>query len=157
MSSNIVTFTNLPTADLVVDAVFEGGNSGNTSDDPLSRLLYCGNQGGFRKVGAPKARYVILYSSLTDPDWPDYLDTTTGLFTYYGDNKKPGHTIHDTPQGGNSLLTSVFEKTHAQPAQRSEVPPFFIFTKEPAYGSRAVRFRGLAVPGAPGISSTDDL
>ena len=37
------------------------------------------------------------------------------------------------------------------------MPPFFVFTKAPLYGGRAVQFRGLAVPGANGVAPIDDL
>src|SRR5688572_18167794 len=98
------TFGGLATADLVVDAGYEGGTKGNTSDDPINRLLRGGNQGGFRYVGSPAQgtlKLVILYSSMDDVDWPDFLDDETGLFYYYGDNKRPGHDLHDTQRKGN--------------------------------------------------------
>ena len=41
-----IPFPALPTADLIVEAVYEGGTAGHTGDDPLSRLLHVGNQGG---------------------------------------------------------------------------------------------------------------
>jgi hypothetical protein len=152
----ILPFSALSAADLVVDAVYEGGTAGNTGDDPLSKLLRVGNQGGFRRVGRP-ARYVVLYSSQEDPDWPDGLDLSTGLFVYYGDNKKSGHELHDTKQRGNELLRFVFDCLHDAPPRRAEIPTFFVFTKYSTESSRSVQFRGLAVPGGRGIAPTDDL
>ena len=35
-------------------------------------------------------------SSTEEPEWPDFLDIETGIFTYYGDNRTPGHTLLDT-------------------------------------------------------------
>ena len=99
--------------------------------------------------------FVVLYSTLTDTDWPDHLDLELGRFTYYGDNKRPGHELHDTHRGGNRLLRQAFEAAHATPPRRHEIPPFFVFTKG-ALG-RDVVFRGLAVPGAPDLAPTDDL
>jgi hypothetical protein len=155
--NQIVPFADLPFADLIVDAVYEGGGAGNSGDDPISKLLRCGNQGGFRKVGSP-AKLVVLYSSLEDRDWPDGLDTATGLFVYYGDNKQPGKELHGTPQRGNELLRAVYADIHASPPQRGDVPPFFIFTKHPTTRSRrSVQFRGLAAPGGTGIAPTEDL
>lgn len=157
----IVPFGKLATSDLFIDAVYEGGHYGNTGDDPLSKLFRCGNQGGFRKVNEQKGDrrtvYVVIYSSLADPDWPDHLDVTTGRFTYYGDNKQPGASLHDTPRGGNKLLADVFTSLHISSPNRSLIPPFFVFTKASTYGGRAVQFRGLAVPGAIGVAPTDDL
>ena len=42
---HLIPFPALPTADLIVDAIYEGGTAGNTGDHPLSRLLRVGNQG----------------------------------------------------------------------------------------------------------------
>jgi hypothetical protein len=153
-----VDFADLTTADLIVDATYRGGNKGDAGDDPISKLLGCGNQGGFRAVSSrssPGYALVCLYSSLADRDWPDYLDTQAGTFTYYGDNKRPGHRLEDTPRGGNRLLSESFASLHAVPHRRQTVPPFFIFTK--GERGRDVVFRGLAVPGAKGLSPTDDL
>jgi hypothetical protein len=120
--------------------------------------MRCGIQGGFRKVGrARRVKYVVLYSDQSQGDWPDRLDPVTGLFTYYGDNREPGSELHKTARGGNKLLADVFTLIHSSPARRSEVPPFFVFTKAPLHGNRAVQFRGLAVPGADGVAPTDEL
>jgi hypothetical protein len=158
MNAKVVPFDELAEADLVVDAVYLGGVANNAADDPLNKLTRCGNMGGFRKVGRKQQiKYVVLYSSQSDRNWPDQLDSATGLFTYYGDNKTPGSQLHDTTRGGNKLLAHVFDQIHSSPSRRSEVPPFFIFTKAPVYGRRAVQFRGLAAPGANGVAPTDDL
>ena len=71
-------FSALPTADLVVDAVYEGGTKGNTGDEVLGKLIPgAGNHGGFRVVGSwDVRRLVILYSSMDDAVWPD-LSTCT--------------------------------------------------------------------------------
>src|SRR5262249_49170364 len=98
---------------------------------------------------------VVLYSTLADTDWPDHLDLDLGRFTYYGDNKRPGHELHETHRGGNRLLRQAFEATHATPPHRIDIPPFLVFTKSSL--RRYVVFRGLAVPGAPDLSPTDDL
>ena len=46
-------FSVLPTADRVIDAVYEGGTKGNAADDVLGKLIPgAGNQGGFRAVGS---------------------------------------------------------------------------------------------------------
>jgi hypothetical protein len=154
-SSRVFPFEKLKTAGLRVDALYEGGRQGHTGDDPISRLVGTGNQGGFRFVGsiADRVRLCVLYSSLSDLDWPDELDPTTGLFTYYGDNKRPGHSLHDTHGRGNRVLQQSFNALHL--GQRHLVPPFFIFTR--GHRGRDVYFRGLAVPGAQGMSSNEDL
>jgi hypothetical protein len=123
-----------------------------------STFLRCLEIWGFRKVGRQQyTKYVVLYSSQSDPDWPDELDPSTGLFTYYGDNKTPGFELHETTRGENKLLARVFDQIHSSPSRRSEVPPFLVFTKAPLYGGRAVQFCGLAVPGANGVAPIGDL
>lgn len=152
-----VPFENLGSADLVVDAVYEGGVAGNVSDDPLGRLLPCGNQGGFRyKLDASREPlFVVLYSDLSDPDWPDVLDSELGRFTYWGDNKRAGQRIIATKRGGNQILQTMFDRLHGSVDERRRIPPFLVFTKGPR--GRDVVFRGLAVPGAPGITANEDL
>lgn len=153
-----IKFADLPTADLIVDAICESGTRGNAGDDPLGKLLSVSNQGGFRYVGnfaANKLKAVVLYSSMDDVDWPDFLDEETGIFHYYGDNKKPGRELHDTPRKGNLLLKKIFDDAHSPSGDRKGVPPIFIFTK--AGTRRDVIFKGLAVPGAGSVSFTEDL
>jgi len=149
-----VPFAALDLSDLHVDALYMGGSAGNSGDDPISRLLPVGNMGGFRYLGtAASARLCVLYSDLADCDWPDHLYPESGRFVYFGDNKTPGHEVHDTPRKGNLVLREAFDALHS--GRRSDVPPFLIFTK--AGRGRDVVFRGLAVPGAIGLSQTEDL
>jgi hypothetical protein len=142
--------------DLLVDRIYEGGRRGNAGDDPLNALLGVSNQGGFRILGSAGApRLVVLTTSLEDPDWPDSLDHTTGRLTYYGDNKKAGKELHGTNRFGNRLLRHLFDLAHSGPGQRLLVPPVLVFAKTGSY--RDMRFLGLAVPGAEGISPAEDL
>jgi hypothetical protein len=155
-----VPFDGLATADIGVGTTYAGGTRGNAGDDPLAALLPCGNQGGFRfarEKGTGAYRLALLYTSGNDPDWPDRLDLETGLLTYFGDNKRPGASLHDTPRGGNRLLRFVFDAIHAIPPQRAEVPPFFVFRRVPSQAGRDVEFLGLAVPGAKDIIGSSDL
>lgn len=72
-------------ADLVVDAVYEGGRSGNAGDDSLPRLIGVSNQRGFRYLGNVDAlQLIVLTSSFNGPDWPDRVDRETGIVTYFG-------------------------------------------------------------------------
>src|SRR5262249_33592162 len=128
--------------------------------EALSKLLPgIGNLGGFRAAGLGKdKKLVVLYTSGEDRDWPDRLDLSTGQFGYYGDNKTPGHELHDTARGGNRMLRHVFDLLHAHTAERERIPPFFVFQKYPTPGSsRSVQFKGLAAPGFPGLPATSDL
>jgi Restriction endonuclease AspBHI N-terminal len=88
-----------------------------------------------------------------EPNWPDHLDVETGRFTYYGDNRRPGHQLHDTPKGGNRLLQQVFDDLHS--GKRAAIPPICIFTS--TGNGRDISFRGLAAPGAPSLQALDDL
>src|ERR1700733_13789186 len=151
----------LSQSDLVVDAVYEGGHSGHTGDDPISKTLKgAGNQGGFRTAGIGQdKKFVVLYTSGEDQDWPDSLDLNTGQFIYYGDNKTPGRELHDTVRGGNLILRRVFELLHVGTADsRATIPPFFVFRKYPTpLSRRSIQFKGLAIPGFRGLPATSDL
>ncbi|WP_223273964.1 restriction endonuclease [Nocardia cerradoensis] len=158
--ANEVAFVDLPTSDLTLDTVYLGGPQGHIGDEPIARLLRgAGNQGGFRPIGSvlkKSVRAAVLYTTGEVIDWPDNLDPQTGIFTYYGDNQKPGRAdLHDTSRRGNLLLRDTFEAVHANAAARALVPPFLLFEKA-APGS-AVRFRGLLAPGAATLGADDDL
>lgn len=156
----IFSHDELSVCDLVVDAIYEGGTANNVSDDVISKLLPgTGNRGGFRPAGrGPRKNFVILYTSGRDPDWPDSFDPSTGRFIYWGDNKRPGHGLHETRRGGNKLLRDVFGAIGESGASRENVPPFLIFHSNPtSRSSWSVRFLGLAVPGCPDTSTSDTL
>jgi hypothetical protein len=147
----------LSIADLHVDAIYQGGRSGNAGDDPFPRLLGMSNQGGFRYRGdiAGRLDMLLLTSSFSDPDWPDAIDRETGVFTYYGDNKSPGRGLHDTGRRGNRLLQRVFQEAHDGLEGRLQVPPTFLFARAGSW--RDAIFLGLAVPGASDLSLAEDL
>lgn len=152
-------FNELDKAELFIDAVYKGGSAGNTGDDPIRRIIpEIGNQGGFRKAmrtdDKTKCAYVVLYTSMAELEWPDYLDVETGIFRYYGDNKKPGNDIKKTKNLGNKLLEEVFSILNSG-KNLEDIPPFFVFKKDGV--GRDVRFLGLAVPGNPNISPDKDL
>ena len=44
-----IPFTEIDTADLLVDAVYEGGTAKNLGSEVLSKVMHVGNSGGFRK------------------------------------------------------------------------------------------------------------
>ncbi len=153
----IVSVDQLATTDLHVDAVYQGGRSGNAGDDPFPRLLGMSNQGGFRYRGdiSGRLQVLLLTSSFSDPDWPDALDRETGVFTYYGDNKSPGRGLHDTGRRGNLLLQRIFQEAHGGLDGRLQVPPIFLFARAGSW--RDMIFLGLAVPGASDLSLSEDL
>ena len=156
----IVLHSELPNADLIIDAVYEGAAGSQLSGEALSKLLPgIGNLGGFRAAGrGGDKKFVVLYTSGEDKDWPDRLDLNTGQFVYYGDNKTPGHELHDTGPGGNRILRHVFDLLHSTPSDRARIPPFFVFKKYPtATSARSVQFKGLAAPGFTGLPATADL
>lgn len=155
-----VQFENISTADLVVDAIYESSADGQLSGEPISKLLPgSGNMGGFRVSGrGGRKNWVVLFTTGEDRDWPDSLDLNTGKFIYFGDNKTPGHELHDTRAGGNKVLRHAFAMLHDDVSPRVDVSPFFIFKKHQIKNrARSVQFKGLAVPGFPGLSATEDL
>lgn len=141
-------------ADLHVDAIYQGGRKGHGGDDPLPRLLSVSGRGGFRYRGSlDNLKMIVLTSSFNDPDWPDELDGDIGVFTYYGDNKQPGLGLHETPRYGNELLRRLFDFVHL--GDRTKVPPIFAFANTGEW--RDVRFLGLAVPGTSEHRTSEDL
>ena len=153
----MIAFNDLLNADLVVDQIYEGGNAGNAGDDPISKLMGTGNQGGFRIRGSGRdKRFIVLYTSGENNDWPDHLNLGTGAFVYFGDNKTSGNDLH--AKKGNKILRSAFASLHASSSPRENICPFFIFKKNPTQNSaRSVKFLGLAAPGSLGITSISDL
>lgn len=91
---------------------------------------------------------------MSELEWPDYLDEETGVFRYYGDNRKPGRAITDTKQGGNKLLENVFGLLNTGVGPK-DIPPFLVFKK--TGNGRDIKFLGLAAPGNPKISPDRDL
>ena len=150
----VIPSDQLSGSDLYIDAVYEGDRKGNAGDDPLHRLLGVSIQGGFRILGSrEQPRLVVLTTSMADLEWPDDLDPETGIFTYYGDNKKAGRELHDTPRYGNVLLRNMFEALHS--GNLVQVPPVLVFASAGRY--RDMIFKGMAVPGVAGLSPLDDL
>jgi len=158
MSGDPVGFDQLVGADLTIDRTYRGGIRGTTADDPLARLLPVGNQGGFRYVGSPTrgtVKLCVLYTSGLETDWPDRLDVSTGDFSYFGDNRRPGSQLLMTRRRGNILLQDTFCRANAEPVERMTVPPYLLFEKSGL--GRDVLFRGLLAPGSPRLSPEEEL
>ena len=136
----IFAYNELASSDLVVDAVYESSHDRKLAGEPIPQLVPgLGNRGGFRFSGRGEDKRLV------------------GLFTT-GDNKKPEHELHETSKGGNRILKRVFELRHGSAVARELVPPFIIFQSyRTDQGSRSLQFKGLAVPGYPGMSATEEL
>ena len=145
--------------DLEVDRVYGGSRKANASDDPFPRLLGLDSGAGFRVLGqkaqTETIKLLMLKTNLSHPDWPDKLDYETGLFTYYGDNRKPGE-LHSTGRKGNLILKNLFESAHDHETT-AYFPPILVFAGLGKGTYRDAKFLGLAVPGAEGVSADDDL
>ena len=155
----VVQFDDLEKADLIVDCVYKGGSAPNLSAEPFHKLIPgCENSGGFRKKlredGSGKYAYIILYTSMEEMEWPDFLEEETGIFRYYGDNRTPGKALTDTKKKGNLILEMVFSLLN-EGKNLKDIPPFFVFKK--TGNGRDVQFLGLAAPGNPKISPDRDL
>lgn len=152
----LIPFSDLGKADLHVDVICEGGPQKNIGADPISKILPVGNSGGFRPVrvnlNIKVPNQVVLYSEADHLDWPDHFDNTTGIYRYYGDNRMPGPI---DGKSGNKLLEKVFALLSEN--RRNEIPPFFLFVKNPINTQRDVRFLGIAVPGGKNVPTTRAL
>ena len=101
----VVPFSQLGNLDLTAGTVYEGGRSGNASDDPVARILKGGNAGSFRYCGSvDDLNYLIIILSPDDPTWTDGLDLESGTITCFGDNRWPGRSLLDTPKNGNLII-----------------------------------------------------
>lgn len=150
-----VDFVSLESADLVVDEVYEGGQSNHLGAEPLPRLLSVKASGGIRYLGsAGRPSMVVLTTTGRSADWPDSLDSETGIFTYYGDNRRPGRELHKTPIRGNEVLRHLFEAAATEQG-RANFPPVLVFSSTGE--RRNQRFLGLAVPGVRGIAPLEEL
>ncbi|GAA2079838.1 hypothetical protein GCM10009821_20120 [Aeromicrobium halocynthiae] len=80
-----------------------------------------------------------------ETEWPDRFVDKGSRFVYYGDQRRPGLSVLDTPRGGNRLLARVFDlAAEGGVDDRAMIPPFFLFTKTGT--GRDMIFHGLAVP-----------
>ena len=154
-----VQFEDLEKSDLILNCVYKGGKAPNMSAEPFHKLIpECENAGGFRKRlrqdGSGKYAYIVLYTSLEEPEWPDSLDEQTGIFSYFGDNREPGRTLLDTKKKGNLVLKTAFDLLNGG-TKLEDIPPFLIF-KKTGHG-RDIQFLGLAAPGNPNIAPGKDL
>ncbi len=120
------------------------------------------NVGGFRfkskikgPTGIQNAAFVLLITNFKENEWPDSIDLSTGIFTYWGDNREPGNPIHKTHIGGNKLLAAVYNDMHE--GKKKNIPPFLCFENLKEKKLSSMKFLGLAAPGGTGFSSLEDL
>lgn len=155
-----IAFENLVGSNLIVDAIYLSDRTapaGALAGEPLNKLMTVGNMGGFRtRKGKNGTLLAVLTSTGTEAEWPDSLDTYTGIYTYYGDNRSPGREMHQTKQRGNQLLQEAFASAHGGTREsRMNCPLFFVF--EWAGNARDQVFRGLAIPGSEFLAPGEDL
>lgn len=147
----------LASADLFVDQIYGGSRNGNSSDDPLPKLLGVDNGAGFRHLGkrpeVQTLKLLALKTSFSDINWPDSIDRESGIFIYFGDKRKPGD-LHSTPRQGNLILRNLFDEAHNF-GESTHFPPIFLFGNTGTY--RDVQFLGLAVPGTINKGNDEDL
>jgi hypothetical protein len=157
-------FEELADSPLVVDAIYEGGTTGNLKSEVISKLLSAETEsgkslkvhttGGFRYRGSmPNPLVVALTSNSSEPAWPDSINPFTGQLTYFGDNRSPGE-LHETHLGGNQILADSFARFGDGSTARESLPVFFYFSKWEGFSQQ---FRGLVVPGGIGVTADDQL
>ena len=152
---------------LRVDAVYRNTQNWKKEADEFNRFFRfpdggVDNVSGFRpkkRAGGSKkitdCAFCILTTTFGEHEWPDNLDPETGLFTYYGDNRKPGKELLDTWVKGNLLLEFLFHSLHL--GKRELIPPMLCFESVQTEAGAGMRFLGLACPGAQGVSALEDL
>lgn len=158
--SERINYNQLTTADLIVDSIYESDRRFAASEirgEPLNPLMGVGNLGGFRpRNGKNGTLFSVLTSTGVETAWPDSLNSETGVYTYFGDNRKPGRDLHKTPNQGNEILKRAFELASSSNSEdRERCPIFFVFHS--AGTARDYVFKGLAVPGTPYQTSGESL
>lgn len=153
---------------LRVDASYRNTNNWNLPIDEFGKFFRFSDGRGIKNVGGfrPKSKaggstkitnccFCVLVTNLGETEWPDALNSETGTFIYYGDNRSPGTAVNQTPVGGNLLLEETFAKLHC--GDRHNIPPFLCFQSYDAAEGMHMRFLGLAAPGSPAASGLEDL
>jgi hypothetical protein len=154
--------------ELRVDASYRNTNNWNLPIDEFGKFFRFADGRGIKNVGGfrPKSKadgstkitdccFCVLVTNLGETEWPDALNSETGTFIYYGDNRSPGTVVNRTPVGGNTLLEDAFAKVHR--GERRIIPPFLCFQSFGGAEGMRMRFLGLAAPGGPAASGLEDL
>ncbi|MGY3704406.1 hypothetical protein BW731_07060 [Vagococcus martis] len=143
---NIIHFNELSTAALIPGCIYQGGNKGNVGDDPITRLLGVGNSGGMRpKINWDKEiAYIVLLSNPANfHEYPDNLDISNNVLTYYGDQRVANKHYSETKHKGNINVKGLFEQVHS--GNLIKTFPCFYFEKIGGKG-RNYRYVGIAYP-----------
>lgn len=157
----------IPT-ELIIDASYRNMGNWKHVDDQFNKFFRFSDGHGIPLVQGFKPKkiaggstkiedcgFCVLTTNSGETEWPDSLDFETGLFTYFGDNRKPRKSLRETTPGGNRLLEQVFQLRHTD--RRDAVFPFLCFEDYVGKAGTYSRFLGLAVPGADGLTNLDDL
>lgn len=127
--------------------------SGGLASEPISKLLPVGNRGGIRYAGSlQRPSHLALFMTAAEPEWPDAF--ANGSLIYWGDNRKPGSDLHDTPKRGNLLLRNIFQAAW-DPSARWRMPLTCVFAHQA--GTRSVQLLSFVVPGGTRGDQDDHL
>ncbi len=139
----IINASEFQTCNLEVNTLYKS-ESGELKHEPIKMLLPVGNLGGFRKARGHRKKevcFVVIYTTLSEPDWPDRFIEPTNKFEYFGDKRVPGDIL-DTKKKGNLFLKQIYSSLKND--DRISIPPILVFAKGEL--GRDVVFKGLAVP-----------
>lgn len=155
---DIIRYIDINSNNLVVNSVYEDSREVGAplNGQPLLKLFPgIGNMKGIRVVGnTPNWKLYVLTSTESQLDWPDALDESTGILTYWGDNRTPGKNLHDPP--GNKFFREIFARATYTKEERLRTPPGFYFTHR-GKQSRDMIFRGMIIPKTNEVSDSEDL
>ncbi|ARI75656.1 restriction endonuclease [Halobacillus mangrovi] len=152
---------------LIIDKKYRNTNNWKLPQDEFNKIFKRFRDGkgiqnvqGFRwksKYAGPTnihgAAFIVIVTNFNEKEWPDELDYETGIFTYFGDNRKGGDVLHSTP--GNGYLKNTFDLIHLY-KNRFDIAPILLFqsVKE---NKHYMKFLGLLAPGAADFRPTEDL
>lgn len=158
----------MPASSLVLDKKYRNTNDWTRPEDEFNKIFKRFKDGkgiqnvqGFRwkskytgSKSIENAAFIVIVTNFSEKEWPDEIEYQTGIFTYYGDNRKGGNDLHSTR--GNRYLKETYDLIHLH-KKRNLVAPVLLFQSVKEGKKNYMKFLGLLAPGATDFLPTEDL
>ncbi|MFK3957915.1 restriction endonuclease [Guptibacillus hwajinpoensis] len=152
---------------LIIDQKYRNTNNWKLPEDEFNKIFKRFKDGkgiqnvqGFRwkskysgSTNINDAAFIVIVTNFNEKEWPDQLDYETGIFTYFGDNRKGGSDLHSTL--GNEYLKNTFDLIHLH-NNRYDIAPILLFQSIKEH-KHYMKFLGLLAPGAADVLPIEDL
>jgi hypothetical protein len=87
---------------------------------------------------------VVLYRTMSEPNWQDSIDEENGLFVYFGDNRKPGFKLHEGAPAAAAIRYRAAHSSWLMRVQRAANRFRLSWTSPKGARGRDAVFHGLA-------------